>query len=73
LFDYFTKTKILDDSIVNSFYANYNYVAGAASAGFPPKKSSNCDGIVKYVAFNFCELLERTVVILMLFWQIYPR
>jgi len=55
LFDYFAKTKILDDSIVNSFYANYNYVAGAASAGFPPKKSSNCDGTGRYVSFNFCE------------------
>jgi hypothetical protein len=56
LYDYFIKTKNLNNSIINSFYANYNYVAGAASAGFPPKKTSKCDGTGKYVSFNFCEL-----------------
>lgn len=50
------QTVQLDASIRKTFLVNYNYVGGAASAGFPGKRSSGCDYKQTYTDWNFCEL-----------------
>lgn len=55
-YDHLLKTVQLDDSLRSTFYADYNFVAGAQSAGFPAKRSSGCTGGgTGYTAWNFCE------------------
>jgi hypothetical protein len=55
MYDTLMKTVALDRSIRSTFLADYNFVAGAASAGFPAKKSNACDPLKTYTDFNFCE------------------
>jgi hypothetical protein len=38
-----------------TFVADYNYVAGSAEAGFPPKKSNGCVPGQTATRYNFCE------------------
>jgi hypothetical protein len=54
-YDRLTRTVTLDNSIRSTFSVNYNYVGGAASAGFPPKRSSGCNFQLTYTEWNFCE------------------
>jgi hypothetical protein len=56
LYQRFQETKSLDESIRNTFYADYNYVAGSQASGFSSKQSRNCDGTGMVIEFNFCEL-----------------
>jgi hypothetical protein len=49
------QTVQLDTSIRKTFVANYNYAAGAASRGFPAKRSSGCDPQKTFTDYNFCE------------------
>jgi hypothetical protein len=49
------QTVQLDQSIRSTFVANYNYVGGAASSGFPAKRSSGCDPQKTFTDFSFCE------------------
>jgi hypothetical protein len=44
-----------DNTARTTFVANYNYVAGSASAGFPAKRSSGCVSGATYTRNNFCE------------------
>jgi hypothetical protein len=55
VFDTLMKTVSLDRSIRTTFLADYNFVAGAASVGFPAKKSNACDPLKTFTDFNFCE------------------
>lgn len=52
VFDVLTRTVTLDTLVRGTFSADYNFVAGAASAGFPAKRSSECDGVTDR---SFCE------------------
>ena len=49
------QTVQLDTSIRNSFTVDFNYVGGAAAAGFPWKSSSSCVPQQTYTEWNFCE------------------
>jgi hypothetical protein len=55
LYDYLVKTVRLDADSRDSFVADYNFVAGAESAGFPAKRHSECDPNASYTDWNFCE------------------
>lgn len=50
-----SKTVSLDDSIRATFVADYNFVAGSESVGYPPKRSSGCGYSTTYTEWNFCE------------------
>jgi hypothetical protein len=45
----------MDASIRSTFSADYNYVAGAPSAGFPAKRSAGCIPSATFTEWNFCE------------------
>jgi hypothetical protein len=55
VYDYLTRTVRFDATVRGTFQADYNYVAGSASAGFPPKASSGCVAGTTYTEWNFCE------------------
>ena len=55
IYDRLTQTVRMDASIRSTFSADYNYVAGAASAGFPAKRSSGCIPSATFTEWNFCE------------------
>jgi hypothetical protein len=55
VYDRLLQTVALDRSIRTSFAADYDFVAGTASAGYPAKKSSDCIAGQSYTAWNFCE------------------
>ena len=55
LYDTLMRTVRSDQVLRSSFLADYNFVAGAASAGFPPKRNSACDPAKTYTEANFCE------------------
>jgi hypothetical protein len=55
VYDALIKTVALDRKIRLTFVADYNFVAGAPSAGFPAKKNSACDPTKTFTDFNFCE------------------
>ncbi len=44
-----------DNTLKSTFSADYNYVAGATSSGYPAKKSSGCVAGATYTSGNFCE------------------
>jgi len=54
-YDHLLETIALDVAFVDGFYADYNYVAGAASASYPAKNTASCGGAVAHPLFNFCE------------------
>lgn len=54
-YDTLMKTVALDRSIRSTFLADYNFVAGAESSGFAPKRNGACDALKTYTEFNFCE------------------
>src|SRR3989344_4707522 len=56
VYDNLVKTILLNKSIRDTFLADYNFVAGAASAGFPAKSSSGCVPTETATVFNFCEV-----------------
>jgi hypothetical protein len=45
----------MDQTARGSFVADYNFVAGAQSAGFPAKRSNGCISGETYTDWNFCE------------------
>jgi hypothetical protein len=49
------QTVQLDQTMRKTFAADHNYVAGAAAAGYPPKRNSGCASLGTPVDFNFCE------------------
>ena len=49
------KTAQADANLRATFAADYNFVAGAQSAGFPAKRSSGCDPRLTFTDWNFCE------------------
>lgn len=55
LYDYLMRSVALDRSIRTTFAADYNFVAGSASAGFPAKRSSGCISGETFTKWNFCE------------------
>jgi hypothetical protein len=55
VYDLLTRTVRMDAAMRSTFSADYNYVAGAASAGFPAKRGNACDSGATYTDFNFCE------------------
>jgi hypothetical protein len=57
VYDVLTRSAALNSSIRTTFYADYNFVAGAQSAGFPAKRSSGCPAlpVTTFTDGNFCE------------------
>jgi hypothetical protein len=57
IYDILTRTAQMDEIIRSSFVADYNFVSGAASAGFPSKRDSGCPAtkVTTYTDLNFCE------------------
>jgi hypothetical protein len=55
LYDVLIRTVQMDQALRSTFIADYNYVAGAASAGYPAKRSSGCNPLLTFTDGNFCE------------------
>jgi hypothetical protein len=55
VYDVLVRTARIDQTARNSFAADYNFVAGAQSAGFPAKRSSGCVLGATFTDWNFCE------------------
>ncbi len=55
LYDVLMKTVQLDSRIRESFFADYNFVAGSELADYPAKRSSGCIQGATYTPGNFCE------------------
>ncbi len=53
IYKYLKATIDLDNNIRNTFVANYNFVSGPASLGYPAKRSDGCVGT--NTNFRFCE------------------
>jgi hypothetical protein len=54
-YDTLIRSVRLDQTVRSTFLADYNFVAGAASVGFPAKRSSGCVAGLTFTDFNFCE------------------
>ena len=54
-YDQLIATVTLDTRIRATFVADYNYVAGSASADYPAKRSSGCIPGATATLYNFCE------------------
>jgi hypothetical protein len=54
VYTYLKMTADLDNNIKNTFTANYNFVSGPASAGYPAKRADGCTSGVN-TNFRFCE------------------
>lgn len=55
LYDVLMRTVQYDRTLRSTFVADYNFVAGSATAGFPAKRSSGCIPSSTYTEWNFCE------------------
>jgi hypothetical protein len=55
VYDVLVRTARMDQTARGSFVADYNFVAGAQSAGFPAKRSNGCISGETYTDWNFCE------------------
>jgi len=55
VYDRLIQTVRMDAETRSTFAADYNYVAGAASSGFPAKRSSACVPSATFTDWNFCE------------------
>lgn len=55
VYDTLMRTVSYDKALSDTFVADYNYVAGAPSAGYPAKRESGCVPLKTFTVGNFCE------------------
>ncbi|MFA6077285.1 MAG: dockerin type I domain-containing protein [Candidatus Paceibacterota bacterium] len=55
IYDLIIRTVPLENLIRTTFSADYNYVAGSPTAGYPSKRTSDCVVGATSTVYNFCE------------------